>query len=136
MHSGFIWYFLSMKGRIVRQEFGLGLFGLVLIDMLVVRIGVKLDSGPRYYDVNPPLNGSVLRALLLFSLWPLAAILVKRLHDFNISGRWALTIVAIPHLAHALGIPHWIFYLLVAATLTALPGKPGGNRFGPDPLHG
>jgi uncharacterized membrane protein YhaH (DUF805 family) len=133
MHPGFIWYFLSMKGRIGRQEFGLGLFGLVLIDMLVVRIGLKLDSGPRYYDVNPPLDGSVLRTLLLFSLWPAAAILVKRLHDFNSSGRWALTILAIPHLAHALGIPYWIFYLLVGATLTVLPGQHGDNRFGPDP---
>jgi hypothetical protein len=51
------------------------------------------------------------------------------------SGRWALTILAFPYLAHALGIPYWSLYLLVAATLTALPGRPGANRFGPDPLH-
>ena len=38
MHSAFIWYFLSMKGRIGPQEFRLGLLGLVLVDMLVVRI--------------------------------------------------------------------------------------------------
>jgi uncharacterized membrane protein YhaH (DUF805 family) len=129
MHSAFIWYFLSLKGRIGRQEFCLGIFGLVLIDMLVVRIGVKLaDSGPRYYDVNPALDGSVLHALLIVSLWPLAAILVKRLHDFNISGWWGLTILAIPHFAHALGILYWIPYLLVAATLSMLPGRPGDNR--------
>lgn len=133
MHSAFIWYFLSLKGRIGRQEFCLGIFGLVLIDMLVVRIGVKLaDSGPRYYDVNPALEGgSVLQALLVVSLWPFAAILVKRLHDLNVSGWWGLTILAIPHVAHALGISYWIPYLLVAATLSVLPGRPGDNRSAP-----
>ncbi|RZN01816.1 hypothetical protein CWO91_32820 [Bradyrhizobium genosp. SA-3] len=135
MHSAFIWYFLSMKGRIGRQEFALGLFGLVLIDMLVVRMGRKLaDSGPRHYNVNPPVDWSILHILLLVSLWPLAAILVKRLHDFNLSGWWALTIFAIPHIDRALGVPYWLPYLLVAATLSALPGWPGDNRFGPDPL--
>jgi uncharacterized membrane protein YhaH (DUF805 family) len=134
MPSGFIWYFLSMKGRIGRQEFGLGLVGLLLIDMLVVRIGVKLtDSGPRYYNVTVPLDGSVLHLFLIVSLWPLAAILVKRLHDFNMSGGWALIILAISHLGEALGIPYWIPHLLVAATLSALPGRSGDNRFGPDP---
>ena len=135
MHSAFIWYFLSMKGRIGRQEFGLGLVGLILIDMLVVRIGVKLsDAGPRYYDHSPPLEWSILHSLLIASLWPFAAILVKRLHDFNISGWWALTILAVPYLAQALSIPYWIPYLLVAATLSVLPGSPGDNRFGSDPL--
>jgi uncharacterized membrane protein YhaH (DUF805 family) len=131
MHSNFIWYFLSLKGRIGRQEFCLGVFGLVLIDALVVRIGVKLDSGPQYYNgANPPFNGSILHALLVAMLWPFAAILVKRLHDFNISGWWGLSILLIPHAAQVLGIPYWLFYLSVAATLGALPGRPGVNRFG------
>jgi uncharacterized membrane protein YhaH (DUF805 family) len=134
MHSAFIWYFLSLKGRIGRQEFCLGIFGLVLIDMLVVRIGVKLaGTGPRYYDFNPPLEGSVLHALLVVSLWPLAAILVKRLHDFNISGWWGLAALAIPHFVEALGIPYWIPYLFVAASLSVLPGRLGDNRFDSDP---
>lgn len=124
-----------MKGRIGRQEFVLGLFGLVLIDMLVVRIGLKLiDTGPRYYNVRPPADWSILHILLLVSLWPLAAILVKRLHDFNLSGWWALAILAIPHISQALSIPDWLPYLLVAATLSALPGRPGDNRFGRDPV--
>jgi uncharacterized membrane protein YhaH (DUF805 family) len=102
--------------------------------MLVVRIGVKLaDTGPRYYDFNPLLDGSVLHGLLVVSLWPLVAILVKRLHDFNISDCWGLTIVAIPHFVQALGIPYWIPYLFVAAALSVLPGRPGDNRFGSDP---
>lgn len=136
MHSAFTWFFLSMKGRVGRQEFALGLFALVLIDMLIVRIGVRLvDSGPQYYSVAPPPGGgSILHVLLAASLWPYAAIVVKRLHDFNLSGWWALAILAIPHLTKALVIPSWIPYLLVAATLAALPGRPGDNRFGADPL--
>lgn len=131
MHSALIWYFLSMKGRIARQEFGLGLFALVLIDMLIVRIGPKLaSSGPQYYNGIPPADWSGLHILLVVSLWPLAAILVKRLHDFNLSGWWALTILALPHIHQALGVPYWLPYLLAAATLSVLPGRPGDNRFG------
>src|SRR5262245_19398086 len=99
MHSAFTWFFLSMKGRIGRQEFALGLFGLVLIDMLVMRIGRLVDSGPQYYvGAPPPAGWPVLLMLIVASLWPFAAILVKRLHDFNLSGWWALAILAIPHL--------------------------------------
>ena len=135
MYSAFTWFFLSMKGRIGRQEFALGLFGLVLIDMLVVRIGVRLDSGPQYYVGTPPPGGvSIILVLLLASLWPYAAVVVKRLHDFNLSGWWALALILVPHLTKALVIPSWIPYLLVAATLGALPGRPGDNRFGSDPL--
>ncbi|WP_063984226.1 DUF805 domain-containing protein [Bradyrhizobium sp.] len=131
MHSAFIWYFLSMKGRIGPQEFRLGLLGLVLVDMLVVRIARKLtDSGPLYYSVNPPLDWPIVPAVLFISLWPLAAIFVKRLHDFNISGWWALTILAIPLLVDVLSIPYWLPYLLLAAILSAFPGRPGDNRFG------
>jgi hypothetical protein len=39
-------------------------------------------------NVNPPVDWSILHNLLLVSLWPLAAILVKRLHDLNLSGWW------------------------------------------------
>jgi uncharacterized membrane protein YhaH (DUF805 family) len=135
MHSAFLWYFLSLKGRISRQEFGLGLFGLVLFDMLLVRIGPKLaSSGPQYYNGVPPVDWSGLHILLVVSMWPLAAILVKRLHDFNLSGWWALTTLAMPHMDRVFSIPYWLPYLLAAATLSVLPGRPGDNRFGRDPL--
>lgn len=135
MHSAFTWLFLSTKGRIGRQEFALGLFALILVDMLIVRIGVRLvDSGPQYYVVTPPSDVSFLRVLLLMSLWPFAAILAKRLHDLNRSGWWALAMLTVPHLTKAVAIPGWIPYLLVSATLSVLPGQEGDNRFGLDPL--
>ena len=136
MHSAFAWFFLSMKGRIGRQEFALGLFGLVLIDMLVARIGPRLEnSSPLYYTVRPPpLDWSVTHLLIVVSLWSFVAIVVKRLHDLNLSGWWMLAFLAIPHLTKALAVPGWIPHLLIAATLCALPGRPGDNRFGSDPL--
>ena len=136
MLSTFTWYFLSPKGRVSRQEFGLGLFGLILVDMLVVRIGLKFDSAPRYYDTRPSPGHdiSVLHLLLIALLWPIVAILVKRLHDLNVSGWWALTILGVPHLASALHVKYWVLYLAIVATLGVLPGSRGDNRFGVDPL--
>ncbi|HEY8337437.1 MAG TPA: DUF805 domain-containing protein [Tardiphaga sp.] len=133
MAEVFIWFFLSLKGRIGRQEFCLGIFAFVVVNKLVVQIGRMLDSGPVYYNVKPPPDVSIVQLLLIVSLWPLAAILVKRLHDFNISGWWGLTILAASPLARAFGIPYWIPYLLIAATLSVIPGRLGSNRFGSDP---
>lgn len=130
MLSTFIWFFLFVKGRISRQEFGLGFFGLVLVDMLVIRFG----AGPRYGDSGPPADElSILRLLLMLSLWPFAAILVKRLHDLNVSGWWALTVLGIPHLAAALHVKYWIPYLALVVTLCTLRGSKGDNRFGRAP---
>jgi uncharacterized membrane protein YhaH (DUF805 family) len=136
MLSTFIWFFLSVNGRITRQEFSLGLFGFVLTDMLIVRLGLKLtDSGPRYYSDSPPMDDvSILRIVLVISMWPLIAILVKRLHDLNVAGWWGLTLFAMPHVANALQIKYWILYLAIVATLSVLPGAKGDNRFGSDPL--
>ncbi|MCA6121642.1 DUF805 domain-containing protein [Bradyrhizobium sp. WSM 1704] len=133
--STFVWFFLLVNGRIGRQEFSLGFFGLMLADMLVIRIGSKLDSEPRYYTNSPPDDDiSILRMLLIASLWPFAAIIVKRLHDLNVSGWWALAILGVPHLAAALHVKYWIPYLAIVATLSVLPGSKGDNRFGRDPL--
>ena len=68
MHSAFIWFFLSMKGRIGPQEFRLGLLGLVLVDMLVVRIARTLIyTGPQYYTVKPPVDWPIGSAVLIIS---------------------------------------------------------------------
>ncbi|MBR0871143.1 DUF805 domain-containing protein [Bradyrhizobium tropiciagri] len=135
MLSTFIWFFLRVKGRISRQEFSLGFFGLVLVDILVIRIGTRFGSAPRYYTNSPPGDDvSITSLLLILSLWPFAAIIVKRLHDLNVSGWWALAILGVPHLAGALHERTWIPYLAIVGTLSLLPGLKGDNRFGRDPL--
>ncbi|TAI66164.1 DUF805 domain-containing protein [Bradyrhizobium sp. Leo170] len=126
MFSTFAWYFLSPNGRISRQEFRLGFLGIVLVYILLVRYYVSPD-------VNPPYDGSV-RLALLIVLWPLIAILAKRLHDLNVSGWWLLTLLAIPLVASAINISVSIPYLLIVAFLSFFPGGYGDNRFGRDPL--
>jgi uncharacterized membrane protein YhaH (DUF805 family) len=137
MFSTFAWYFLSLNGRISRQEFRLGFIVIVLINILLVRSWRNITLPPvRYYnapDLNPPYDGSV-RLALLIVLWPLTAILVKRLHDLNVSGWWLLTLLAIPLVASAISISVSIPYLLIVVFLSLFPGGSGDNRFGRDPL--
>jgi uncharacterized membrane protein YhaH (DUF805 family) len=138
MFSTFAWFFLSLNGRISRQEFRLGYFGLAIVDILLVRTWRNITLPPvRYYsgaDINPPYDGSVPLARLIM-LWPMTAILVKRLHDMNISGWWWLpALVLIPLVASAIGINAAIPHLLIFAFLSLFPGATGDNRFGGDPL--
>ena len=67
----------------------------------------------------------------LFSLWgvyiaamalPLLAVTVRRLHDVDRPGRWAI-LALIP------------FAGIRLTRLLAQPGTPGPNRYGPDPLR-
>ncbi|MBR0693031.1 DUF805 domain-containing protein [Bradyrhizobium lablabi] len=137
MLSTFTWYFLSTNGRISRQEFRLGYFGLILVDVLIIRTWRNLTiPRVRYYnvpDLNPPLDLAPLLAVLI-TLWPLVAVLVKRLHDLNVSGWWLLLVLAAPAVADAIHIKIWFPYLLLLAVLGFLPGRSGDNRFGRDPL--
>jgi uncharacterized membrane protein YhaH (DUF805 family) len=138
MHSIFSWYFLALEGRISRREFLPGYIGLVVVDLLVVHVGTRLlDSGPVYYHGSRPpfdwLGLYVRLAVYLVSAWPFAAILVKRLHDLNISGRWAFAYFAVIPACHALGISYWFPNLLIVVALSAIPGSSGENRFGAVP---
>jgi uncharacterized membrane protein YhaH (DUF805 family) len=56
-------------------------------------------------------------------LWPESAITVKRLHDHDRSGWWALALL-VPFLN-----------LWVWVTVAFLAGTRGENRFGPDPVR-
>jgi len=74
----------------------------------------------------PPLLAKVLTAVLgvfyVFLLWPYAALLVKRGHDWDKKGWWALIFI-IPLVN--------IIWLIV---LGVVKGTDGENRFGPNPL--
>lgn len=76
----------------------------------------------------PTLLAKVLTAVLavfyVLMIWPYAALLVKRFHDRDNKGWWALLFF----------IP--LVNLLLLAILGSLRGTDGENRFGPDPLEG
>ncbi|WP_334419890.1 MULTISPECIES: hypothetical protein [unclassified Bradyrhizobium] len=51
MFITFAWYFLSLEGRISRQEFRLGYFGLVIVNALLIRTWRNLTvPRVRYYS--------------------------------------------------------------------------------------
>lgn len=81
-----------------------------------------------------------------FSLWPTAAVLVKRLHDRNKSGWWALLVVVAWMLAAGnwsmlaeiwqWGVGRFIPTLIGVMMLIdcgSFIGTEGDNRFGPEP---
>ena len=83
---------------------------------------------------------------LVFSLWPTAAVLVKRLHDRNKSGWWALLVVVAWMLAAGnwsmlaeiwqWGVGRFIPTLIGVMMLIdcgSFIGTKGDNRFGPEP---
>jgi uncharacterized membrane protein YhaH (DUF805 family) len=64
----------------------------------------------------------------LASFIPSIAVVVRRLHDRNMSGWWYLGVILasfIPVVGGLAGIAMFVLF--------CLPGTPGPNRFGPDP---
>lgn len=85
------WCF-SFNGRIGRRDFWIwmGLWALLLVIIFSI-------AGSGWVSLQTAAFG------LVFSLWPTAAVLVKRLHDRNKSGWWALLVV----LAWMLAAGNW-----------------------------
>ncbi|WP_334375587.1 DUF805 domain-containing protein [Bradyrhizobium sp. AZCC 1719] len=135
MFTTFAWYFLSLEGRISRQEFRLGYFGLVIVNALLIRTWRNLTvPRVRYYSGHDISHDWSILLVLLVLLWPLIAVTVKRLHDLNVSGWWLLAALATPVISSVTSVSGWIITLLAVAVLSVLPGASGDNRFGRDPL--
>ena len=98
-------FLFSFEGRISRESYWL-FFGTCLVLSIVLEIAIGAAS-----------EGAAM-VLWLILLWPALAVIVKRYHDRDKSGEWALIHFLIP----PLGIFQCGF----------LPGTPGINRFGPE----
>jgi uncharacterized membrane protein YhaH (DUF805 family) len=140
MFSVFAWYFLSLQGRVSRQEFRLGCLALLTVNALLFRIFYRFTvpsaifyHGDNAPDVNHLLRWPVLVAIAIV-IWPLIAVFVKRLHDLNVSGWWMLVTLAIPLLSRAINVNAWTIFLSIALFLSFMPGAVGDNRFGRNPL--
>lgn len=138
MPSMFVWYFLSLTGRIRRQEFVLGYIGLLAVCGVLTRVLTEVaffntaGRNWRYEDLMVALSLPSLFAFFIL-IWPFAAITVKRLHDLNLSGWWALLALAIPFAARLVGVYPSTLLLFGFALLSTLSGSSGDNRFGVDP---
>ena len=109
--------FLNFQGRLNRQPFWIATLVLWLVSMGVAFVTSIL------FGSQSAATTFVQAVVALILLIPSLAVAVKRYHDRNKSGWWIL-IVFIP----IIGL---IWYIV---ELGFLPGTPGPNRYGPDPL--
>jgi len=109
--------FLNFQGRLNRQPFWIATLVLWLLSMGVTFVTSIL------FGSQSAVTTFVQAVVALVLLIPSLAVAVKRYHDRDKSGWWIL-IVFIP----IIGL---IWYIV---ELGFLPGTPGPNRYGPDPL--
>ena len=105
--------YLGLRGRIPRRTYWLhGVLSLLLLGVVVNGL---LDIA----RVDDDTAGKLVN---LAFLWPLIAVSVKRQHDFDFSGWWALI-----HFVPGVGS------LILLVVDGSMPGTRGANRFGADP---
>ena len=105
----------SFEGRVSRQVFWL--YGVLGLTGTLLLIGALLGM----LGVPPEHMAHKLVPLLL--LWPSLAIAVKRWHDQNRSAWWIL-----------IGLIPFVGWLIALIMNGFIPGTPGPNRYGQDPL--
>jgi uncharacterized membrane protein YhaH (DUF805 family) len=143
--NAFTWFFLSLRGRISRQEFWLGYIGVVVVALILMRalahgsdalyfLPTDVSDDELFDDASSSFGWLELISLAL--TWPIIAIYAKRLHDLNLSAWWLLLLPLITLVAalSMFGRLHVAAYCLLILVLGFLPGSPGPNRFGEDPL--
>ena len=139
MISTFTWFLLSPNGRSSRQEFWLGYLGLIAVLGFLVRALPNLvlykHHGRLWYrdELDLALRWPAMTAILIVG-WPLIAVVVKRLHDLNVSGWWMVAMLALPPLSKVTGVNPLILYLVPIVLLGLVAGTAGDNRFGSVPL--
>jgi len=105
--------YLGLRGRIPRRTYWLhGVLSLLLLGVVVNGL----------LDVARVDDDTAGKLVNLVFLWPLIAVSVKRQHDFDFSGWWALI-----HFVPGVGS------LILLVVDGSMPGMRGANRFGADP---
>lgn len=111
----------TTKGRLARGEFfslGIMLFFAKIIVVALMTVVWFYDSEFTYLSM---ISGLI--ALILFLLFLVGDVMItiRRLHDFNRSGNWALLLF----------IPYIDFLFILV--LLVIDGTTGPNKYGPDP---
>jgi uncharacterized membrane protein YhaH (DUF805 family) len=148
MLSTFAWFFLSFNGRISRQEYWLGMFATIAIELLVVHVlqNAGSSTGPFYFTSGAATSAYEKQLYLTAGmsklvaagilLWPCGALLLKRMHDIGLSAKWLLAMPGIIFVATLTDLAVLNTVAAVGATLVLafVPGIRGANEFGADPL--
>ena len=134
--------YADFQGRSRRMEFWMfQLFNLIVTAVLCIPIFASLPwealSNPEAISPDAAPGPLLWVGLGLLVLWALAvlipsiAVTVRRLHDRDMSGWWYLGFIV----AQLIPFVGWIASIAFLVIMV-LPGTPGENRFGPDPLGG
>jgi uncharacterized membrane protein YhaH (DUF805 family) len=116
---------LAVDGRICRKDYWLKFIVPYLVLYAIV-FGIQVALLGNFMDAaNPSFQIPwLLLIFVLLMIYPSIAAGIKRVHDRNRSG-WFLLLAFVP-----------ILNIWLMIELYFLPGTPGDNRFGPDPLAG
>ncbi len=106
----------SKQGRINRLQY-LGYSLLLTIFMLAILLIADYFSGGNFENSENPIVVTLVFLLYLVVLYSSIILAIKRFHDINASGWWAILIV----------IP------LVPLVMLFIPGTKGPNNFGNPP---
>jgi len=111
-----VWFLFSYKGRISRKQYWF-FYLVVFLGAFILSAFTGISSN--IYEISTPQL-----MFMLWILWPSLAVQAKRWHDQDKSALWLL-INFIP-----IAGPIWSMF-----QNGFIPGTPGPNRFGPDPLE-
>lgn len=130
--------YAEFSGRSRRMEYWS--FMLLNVIVYIVLGGIMIAGGFPLASLSNPMvqpeasgaifyvGAGLLGIYMLAILIPSIAVVVRRLHDRDMSGWWYLGVIVasmIPFIGFVAGIAFLVLMLL--------PGTPGPNRFGPDP---
>jgi uncharacterized membrane protein YhaH (DUF805 family) len=146
-------FLFSFSGRVSRKQFCVAFLALCFVYWaLVLAMGVTLfiafiaigdrDKFQAVWDES--IGVWISGITILPFLWPMAALYLKRLHDFGQGWAlfWITTIVSFaPYSVKWLGGEQVAVSVMIAASfvitilVACIKGAPGPNEFGPDPLE-
>jgi uncharacterized membrane protein YhaH (DUF805 family) len=133
--------YADFEGRSRRLEYWMfqlfnGMVMAVIIAFAIAGLPLAMFSNPAAFQAGAEQPGLMLWvAIALAVFWLLAsfipsiAVVVRRLHDRDMSGWWYLGFIVLQIIPFVGWIASIAFFVI-----TVLPGTDGPNRFGPDPL--
>ena len=119
--------YADFQGRSRRMEYWMFTLGIAIVEIVLFALFAML-GGFRTSDGGP--SAMFWPMMIIFGIFGLAiivpalAVQVRRFHDQDKSG-WFVLLGLIPYVGS-----------LIVLVFMCLPGTPGPNRFGPDPLGG
>lgn len=127
------WILFGFHGRLSRRDFALGAIVFIGVSMGSIKaLEAYMPMSPKEDIVALDVFVFTWFGLYIISIWGIAALWIKRLHDLNYSSAWfgvyAGSIIGLELMEVSLLalLGEWAFTLFLLVT----KGTPGPNRFG------